>query len=110
MYVPCCRYCFFGLVQVRHVFVEAPKVDQTYTGIRMSSAVGEQNYIKGNSKFFAVAVSVSSWPYPLDSMRFLSFERRIELIIYIQTECMARKRALQSYILWGGNKQSLAKF
>lgn len=46
-------------VPLGHVFVEAPKINESYTGIRQSTAVGEQNYIKGNPLYFAVAVSVS---------------------------------------------------
>lgn len=41
------------------VYVDAPKVTDTYSGIRLSTAVGEQNYIKGNPKFFAVSLAVS---------------------------------------------------
>jgi hypothetical protein len=43
----------------RHVFVDAPKTTDTYSAIRLSTAVGEQNYIKANPKYFAVALSVS---------------------------------------------------
>lgn len=40
------------------VYVDAPKATDTYSGIRLSTAVGEQNYIKGNPKFFSVALAV----------------------------------------------------
>lgn len=50
---------FVRASKYRHVFVEAPKPQETFSGLRLSSAVGEQNYIKGNAKFFAVALSVS---------------------------------------------------
>jgi coronin-1B/1C/6 len=40
----------------RHVFVEAPKIDETFQDLRLSTATGEQSYIKGNTKFFAVAL------------------------------------------------------
>lgn len=40
------------------VYVDAPKATDTYSGIRLSTAVGEQNYIKGNPKFFSVSLAV----------------------------------------------------
>lgn len=40
----------------RHIFVEAPKVEQTFQDLRLATATGEQQYIKGNTKFFAVAL------------------------------------------------------
>ncbi|GLE05962.1 hypothetical protein PINS_up015173 [Pythium insidiosum] len=40
----------------RHVYVEPAKLDKCYTNLRLATATGEQNYIKGNTKFFAVAI------------------------------------------------------
>jgi coronin-1B/1C/6 len=50
---------FVRASKYRHVFVESPKANEVYSSIRQSTAVGEQNYLKANAKFFAVAVSVS---------------------------------------------------
>jgi coronin-1B/1C/6 len=49
---------FVRASKYRHVFVEQPKVQDTFTSFRLSTAVGEQNYVKGNPKYFAVALSV----------------------------------------------------
>ena len=43
----------------RHVFVDPPKVENTYKGFRLATVTGEQQYIKGNTKFFAVALQVT---------------------------------------------------
>ena len=44
----------------RHVFVDPPKVENCYKGFRLATVTGEQQYIKGNTKFFAVALQVRS--------------------------------------------------
>ena len=43
----------------RHVFCEAPRADATWSNLRLSTVTGDQSYIKGNGKYFAVAVQVS---------------------------------------------------
>ena len=48
--------------QYRHVYVTPPKVEDTFQGFRLSSATGEQTYIKANTKFFAVALSGGGGP------------------------------------------------
>jgi coronin-1B/1C/6 len=48
--------------KVRHVYCQPPKVDECYTGMRLSTATGDHNYIKGNSKFFAVACQGGGGP------------------------------------------------
>lgn len=40
----------------RHVYVEPSKIEKCYTNLRLATATGEQNYIKGNTKFFAVSI------------------------------------------------------
>jgi coronin-1B/1C/6 len=40
----------------RHVYIEPAKLEKCYTNVRLATATGEQNYIKGNTKFFAVAI------------------------------------------------------
>jgi coronin-1B/1C/6 len=40
--------------KVRHVYCQTPKPDNTYMDLRLSSATGDHNYIKGNNKFFAI--------------------------------------------------------
>ncbi|KAJ8608756.1 hypothetical protein CTAYLR_007792 [Chrysophaeum taylorii] len=53
---------FVRASKYRHVYVEAPKVEDTYKGFRLSTATGEQQYIKGNTKFFAVALQGGGGP------------------------------------------------
>lgn len=53
---------FVRASKYRHVYVEPPKTESTFSGFRLSTATGEQNYIKGNTKFFAVAVSGGGGP------------------------------------------------
>jgi coronin-1B/1C/6 len=50
------------VLQFKHVYVEPAKPDLCYTNYKLSSATGEQNYIKGNTKFFAVALSGGGGP------------------------------------------------
>ncbi|KAI9905555.1 hypothetical protein PsorP6_013688 [Peronosclerospora sorghi] len=40
----------------RHVYIEPAKLEFCYTNVRLATATGEQNYIKGNTKFFAVSI------------------------------------------------------
>ncbi|KAF0692949.1 hypothetical protein As57867_015978, partial [Aphanomyces stellatus] len=40
----------------RHVYLEPAKIEKCYTNLRLATATGEQNYIKANTKFFAVAI------------------------------------------------------
>ena len=56
----------------RHVFVDPPKVENTYKGFRLATVTGEQQYIKGNTKFFAVALQVT----PLAARRARQTVRR----------------------------------
>lgn len=42
--------------KVRHLFAAEPKPEQTYQNFKMSTATGDHNYIKGNSRFFAVPI------------------------------------------------------
>lgn len=88
---------FVRASKYRHVFVEAPKPQDTFSGLRLSSAVGEQNYIKGNSKFFAVALSVCTFsvsPYTmLDAHKgeCWRLDREVE---GLSRSCRTRARAL----------------
>lgn len=47
---------FVRASKFRHVYFEPEKTDGCYTNLRLSTATGEQNYIKGNTKFFAVSI------------------------------------------------------
>lgn len=40
----------------RHVFCDAPKPEHCYTGIRLSTATGDQQYIKASTKYYAVSL------------------------------------------------------
>jgi len=44
----------------RHVYCDPPRPDATFTNLRLSTVTGEQNYIKANSKYFAVGLEVST--------------------------------------------------
>ena len=46
---------FVRASKFRHVFIEPEKHENCYTNLRLATATGEQNYIKGNPKYFAVA-------------------------------------------------------
>uniref|UniRef100_A0A7S3H1X9 Coronin n=1 Tax=Spumella elongata TaxID=89044 RepID=A0A7S3H1X9_9STRA len=46
----------------RHVFCDPPRVDAQFTNLRLSTVTGEQNYIKANPKYFAVALSGGGGP------------------------------------------------
>lgn len=42
----------------RHVYCDQPRPDVTFQNLRLSTVTGEQNYIKANSKYFAVGLQV----------------------------------------------------
>lgn len=48
---------FVRASKVRHVFCKPPKADQAYSGFRLSTATGDHNYIKANTKYMAFPVS-----------------------------------------------------
>jgi coronin-1B/1C/6 len=54
---------FVRASKYRHVYCEAPKVEESYTGFRLSTVTGEQSYIKGNSKYFAVGLQGGGGPF-----------------------------------------------
>ncbi|CAB9509238.1 Coronin-1B [Seminavis robusta] len=41
----------------RHVYCDAPKVEQCWTDFRMSTVTGDQQYIKASTKYFAVGMA-----------------------------------------------------
>ena len=45
--------------KVRHVFCQPEKPENQYLDLRLSSATGDHNYIKANTKFFAFSVSTA---------------------------------------------------
>ncbi|KAG5176878.1 hypothetical protein JKP88DRAFT_334438, partial [Tribonema minus] len=72
---------FVRASKYRHVYVDAPKVESTFTNIPTSSTSGEQNYIKGNTKYAAVAVQGGGGPFtilPYDKPG--RFERNVPVI------------------------------
>ncbi len=60
----------------RHIFCDPPRVDAQYTNLRLSTVTGEQNYIKANPKYFAIALSVGSILY----LNFLTFNASNEVL------------------------------
>ncbi|CAM9457367.1 unnamed protein product, partial [Heterosigma akashiwo] len=46
----------------RHVFCEPNPPQNTFTSLRITTAAGEQQYIKANTKFFAVALQGGGGP------------------------------------------------
>lgn len=58
---------FVRASKVRHVYCQQTKHDEHFSNIRLSSATGDHNYIKANTKYFAVPVSAGGgslavWP------------------------------------------------
>ncbi|CAK9086073.1 Coronin-A (Coronin) (p55), partial [Durusdinium trenchii] len=49
---------FVRASKVRHVYCQPAKAEENFTEIRLSTATADSNYIKGNTKYFAVPVSV----------------------------------------------------
>ncbi|KAG5192143.1 hypothetical protein JKP88DRAFT_204540 [Tribonema minus] len=72
---------FVRASKYRHVYVEPPKIEGTFSNIPTSSTSGEQNYIKGNTKYAAVAVQGGGGPFViLDYTKPGRFERNVPLI------------------------------
>lgn len=46
----------------RHAFCDPPKPDQTWTGMRLSTVTGDQQYIKASSKYFVLALQGGGGP------------------------------------------------
>ena len=58
---------FVRASKVRHVYCNNSKTEEHYTNIRLSTATGDHNYIKANTKYFAIPVaagggSLCVWP------------------------------------------------
>lgn len=53
---------FVRASKFRHVFGEPVKAELQYSDLELSPVTGDHNYIKGNSKFFAVAVRGGGGP------------------------------------------------
>lgn len=51
---------FVRASKFRHVYCDPPRLDATYQNLRLSTATGEQNYIKANGLFLATGLSVSN--------------------------------------------------
>lgn len=49
---------FVRASKFRHVFADAPRIDATYSNLRLATVTGEQTYIKANPLYFAVALQV----------------------------------------------------
>mmetsp|Transcript_2143 Transcript_2143/g.6597 ORF Transcript_2143/g.6597 Transcript_2143/m.6597 type:complete len:442 (-) Transcript_2143:192-1517(-) len=55
--------------KVRHVYCQPSKPEEHYSNIRLSTATGDHNYIKANTKYFAVPVATGGGSlavHPLD--------------------------------------------
>lgn len=48
--------------KVRHVFADPAKAENTYQSLQLSTSTGDHNYIKANSRYFAVAVRGGGGP------------------------------------------------
>ena len=51
---------FVRASKFRHVYCDPPRLDAQYTNLRLSTATGEQNYIKANSLFLAYGAQVTN--------------------------------------------------
>jgi coronin-1B/1C/6 len=56
---------FVRASKYRHVFVETPKLESCFTAVPVSTTSGEQSYIKGNTKYAAVAVQGGGGPFAI---------------------------------------------
>jgi coronin-1B/1C/6 len=64
------RFAVVRNSKFRHIYCDPPKPDNTFTDLRLSSATGDQTYIKTNGKYFAIAVQGGGGPFavlPLES-------------------------------------------
>lgn len=52
----------------RHVFCNTPKIDCTWSNLRLSTVTGDQSYIKSNGLYFAVAVQGGGGPFQVVDM------------------------------------------
>jgi coronin-1B/1C/6 len=48
---------FVRASKVRHIYCDPPKPESTYQNLKLSVATGDHNYIKGNSKYFAIPIA-----------------------------------------------------
>jgi coronin-1B/1C/6 len=46
----------------RHVFAETAKPESQYLDLELSAVTGDHNYVRGNSKFFSIAVRGGGGP------------------------------------------------
>lgn len=46
----------------RHIFADTPKPENTFTGFRLSTVTGDQQYIKASATYFALALSGGGGP------------------------------------------------
>jgi len=54
---------FVRASKFRHVYCEPHKPEDEWAGFRLSTATGEQTYIKGNKKFFSVSLGGGGGPF-----------------------------------------------
>lgn len=54
---------FVRASKFRHVYADQPRQDSKFENLRLSTTTGEQNYIKANSKYFAVGLSGGGGPF-----------------------------------------------
>lgn len=54
---------FVRASKFRHVFCDPPRPDATFQNLRLSTVTGEQNYIKANTKYFAIGLQGGGGPF-----------------------------------------------
>lgn len=52
----------FRTSKYRHIFADNPKPEQTFTGFRLSTVTGDQQYIKASAKYFSLALAGGGGP------------------------------------------------
>lgn len=60
---------FVRVSKFRHVYADPPRSEQIFSDLRLGNATGDQQYIKTNGKYFAIAVNGGGGPFavlPLD--------------------------------------------
>lgn len=53
---------FIRASKYRHIYADPPKAEEKFDNLRLSTATGEQQYIKGNTKYMAVSLAGGGGP------------------------------------------------
>eukprot|EP00924_Labyrinthula_sp_SR-Ha-C_P009550 augustus_masked-scaffold_2-processed-gene-27.16-mRNA-1 protein AED:0.05 eAED:0.05 QI:0/-1/0/1/-1/1/1/0/450 len=68
---------FVRASKVRHVYAKNPKADENYSNFRLSTAIGDHNYIKANTKYMAFPIHQAGGSLAMISMDLPKGQRRL---------------------------------